>query len=204
MGLWTRFRGNQVEDRALTRDNVPPSMLPYGARAAGRRPGQRAPRRRRLRVRAADRERDREPAAEGVPQDQRRPAPAGDDQRLVQLLRRPAPGSTKRPGRPDLVSLHVYGDSFIGKFRGADNEIAQLALLHADRLQVELRGQRSSTSWTADRVRARRHPPRQGPERRWPPRLVPGHAVPLGARLSANLQETPSGSSSRAACPPAS
>jgi len=67
--------------------------------------------------------------------------PAGDDARAVQLLTRPSPGSTT----VDLVSqivvhLNVLGDCFLGKYR-ADNEIVQLAPIHPDRVQVELRGQ---------------------------------------------------------------
>jgi HK97 family phage portal protein len=68
---------------------------------------------------------------------------AGDNARVVQLLRRPMPGSTS----VDLISqivvhLNVYGEAFVGKYRGADNEIAQLGLLHPESVQVELRGQR--------------------------------------------------------------
>jgi len=68
--------------------------------------------------------------------------PAGDDSRAVQLLGRPSPGSTT----VDLVSqvvthLNVYGETFVGKYK-ADGEIVQLGLIHPDRVQVELRGQR--------------------------------------------------------------
>jgi HK97 family phage portal protein len=68
---------------------------------------------------------------------------AGDNARIVQLLRRPAPGSTG----VDLVSqvmvhLNVYGEAFVGKYRSADGEIAQLGLLSPENVQVELRGQR--------------------------------------------------------------
>ena len=67
---------------------------------------------------------------------------AGDNARVVQLLKRPSPGSTS----VDLIShivvhLNVYGEAFLGKFRGADGEIAQLGLLHPESVQVELRGQ---------------------------------------------------------------
>jgi HK97 family phage portal protein len=69
--------------------------------------------------------------------------PAGPDSRSVQLLARPSPGSTG----VDLISqivvhLNVYGDAFLGKYRGADGEIVQLGLLHPESVQVELRGQR--------------------------------------------------------------
>jgi len=68
--------------------------------------------------------------------------PAGDDSRAVQLLNRPAPGSTS----VDLVSqivthLVVHGDAFIGKFR-SDGEIVQLGLLDPTQVQVELNGRR--------------------------------------------------------------
>jgi len=68
--------------------------------------------------------------------------PAGEDSRAVQLLNRPAPGSTSA----DLISqvithLAVHGNCFIGKYR-SDGEIVQLGLLHPDSVQVELRGQR--------------------------------------------------------------
>jgi HK97 family phage portal protein len=67
---------------------------------------------------------------------------AGDNQRAVQLLSRPAPGSTG----VDLISqvmvhLNVHGDAFIGKYR-SDGEIVQLGLITPDSVQVELRGQR--------------------------------------------------------------
>jgi HK97 family phage portal protein len=69
--------------------------------------------------------------------------PAGDTSRAVQLLRRPSPGSTG----VDLIShvmttLAVHGECFIGKYRSADGEIAQLVLISPTLLQVELRGQR--------------------------------------------------------------
>jgi len=68
--------------------------------------------------------------------------PAGDDSRAVQLLNRPTPGSTT----VDLISqvvthVNVYGDAFLGKYK-ADGEIVQLGLIHPERVQVELRGQR--------------------------------------------------------------
>jgi HK97 family phage portal protein len=68
--------------------------------------------------------------------------PAGDSQRIVQLLNRPSPGSTSA----DLLSqvvvhLNVHGEAFVGKFR-SDGEIVQLGLLDPTRMDVELRGQR--------------------------------------------------------------
>src|SRR5215218_3915791 len=68
---------------------------------------------------------------------------AGENSRAVQLLNRPSPGTTG----VDLVSqlmvhLNVYGEAFIGKYRAADGEIAQLVLIGPDLIGVELRGQR--------------------------------------------------------------
>jgi HK97 family phage portal protein len=68
--------------------------------------------------------------------------PAGDNARAVQLLQRPAPGSTG----VDLISqvmvhLNVYGEAFVGKWR-EDREIVQLALISPETIQVELRGRR--------------------------------------------------------------
>jgi HK97 family phage portal protein len=68
--------------------------------------------------------------------------PAGDDQRLAQLLRRPSPGSTSA----DLFStlmLHLLidGNGFLGKFR-AEDTIVQLACLDPQAVTVEQRGGR--------------------------------------------------------------
>jgi HK97 family phage portal protein len=68
--------------------------------------------------------------------------PAGENARIVQLLRQPSPGSTS----VDLISqivvhLNVFGDAFVGLYR-ADGEIVQLGLLPPDSVQVELRGRR--------------------------------------------------------------
>ena len=67
---------------------------------------------------------------------------AGSDQRAVQLLNRPSPGSTG----VDLVSqivthLNIFGECFVAKYR-ADQTIVQLGLIHPESVQVELRGQR--------------------------------------------------------------
>jgi len=68
--------------------------------------------------------------------------PAGEDARAVQLINRPAPGSTA----VDLVSqivthLAIHGDAFVGKFR-SDREIVQLGLLDPTQVQVALDGRR--------------------------------------------------------------
>jgi len=79
--------------------------------------------------------------------------PAGENTRIMQLLKRPAPGSTS----VDLISqvtvhLNVYGEAFLGKYR-ADAEIVQLGLIHPDSIQVELQGER--IVYLLDTVRGR-------------------------------------------------
>src|SRR5215212_786077 len=69
-------------------------------------------------------------------------SPAGPEQRLVQLLQTPSPGSTSA----DLFSqimlhLNIHGDAFVGKFR-SDRSVVALALLDPRMVEVELRGQR--------------------------------------------------------------
>jgi HK97 family phage portal protein len=79
--------------------------------------------------------------------------PAGDDQRLVQLLRRPSPGSTSADLFSQImVSLNLTGDAFIGKYRSGDT-VVQLGVLPSDQVQVELRGQR--IVYTLDTVHGR-------------------------------------------------
>jgi len=85
--------------------------------------------------------------------------PAGENARAVQLLNRPAPGSTG----VDLVSqimvhLNLYGEAFVGKYR-ADSEIVQLGLITPESVQVELSGQR--ILYTLDTVDGRTE---HGPE----------------------------------------
>ena len=68
--------------------------------------------------------------------------PAGEDQRLVQLLRRPAPGSTSADLFSDvMVSLLLDGNAFIGKFR-AEGSIVQLGVLDPQTVEVERVGAR--------------------------------------------------------------
>ncbi len=63
--------------------------------------------------------------------------------RLSELLRRPAPATTTANliGQA-MAHLQLFGNAFIGKFRDAEGHVVQLALLHPDRVTVELRGER--------------------------------------------------------------
>jgi HK97 family phage portal protein len=68
--------------------------------------------------------------------------PAGEDQRLVQLLRRPSPGSTSADLFSDvMVSLLTDGNAFIGKFR-SEGSIVQLGVLDPQTVVVERKGER--------------------------------------------------------------
>ena len=62
------------------------------------------------------------------------------DGRLSDLLRRPAPATTTANliGTA-MAHLQLYGNAYFGKFRDADGRVEQLALLHPDRVAVELR-----------------------------------------------------------------
>ncbi len=62
------------------------------------------------------------------------------DGALADLLRRPAPATTQANliGQA-MAHLQLYGNVFFGKFRGADGRVEQLALLHPDRVTVELK-----------------------------------------------------------------
>lgn len=68
--------------------------------------------------------------------------PAGDEQRLAQLLRRPSPGSTSADlFSTAMVHLLVNGNAFVGKFR-REGSIVQLGCLDPQAVTVEQRGSR--------------------------------------------------------------
>jgi len=62
------------------------------------------------------------------------------DGRLSDLLRQPAPAQTQANliGTA-MAHLQLHGNAYLGKFRDADGRVAQLALLHPDRVAPELR-----------------------------------------------------------------
>jgi HK97 family phage portal protein len=67
---------------------------------------------------------------------------AGPDQRLVQLLQTPSPGSTSADLFSQVaVHLQTSGNAFVGKFR-SEGTIVSLGLLDPMLVEVELRGQR--------------------------------------------------------------
>jgi HK97 family phage portal protein len=131
------------ENRALTRGNVPSSMLPYSRSAL-------------LDVNTANALRVADAyacvrvladAVASLPLKVYRKTttgrvPAGSDSRAVQLLERPYPGSTSADLLSTLmVHLCVNGNAFLGKFR-SEGEIVQLGLLNPEQVTVELKGQR--------------------------------------------------------------
>jgi HK97 family phage portal protein len=68
--------------------------------------------------------------------------PAGEDQRLVQLLRRPSPGATSADLFSDvMVSLLTDGNAFLGKFR-SEGTLVQLGVLDPQTVEIEHRGGR--------------------------------------------------------------
>jgi HK97 family phage portal protein len=149
VGIRSFLRGDDIlnngkpEDRALTRGNVPPAMLPY-SRSALLDVGE-------SNVLAVTDAwacvRTLADAISALPAKVYRRTstgrvPAGDDQRLVQLLRQPAPGATS----VDLFGtamchLLTNGNAFFGKFR-SEGSIVQLGLLDPRQVEVDLRGSR--------------------------------------------------------------
>lgn len=66
--------------------------------------------------------------------------PAGEDQRLVALLRRPEPGSSSADMFSTLmVHLLIHGDAFVAKYR-SEGTITQLGLLDPQAIVVERKG----------------------------------------------------------------
>ena len=108
-------------------------------------------------MRSLPRRQRRQLAAEDLPTHPCGRVPAGDDTRAVQLLRSPSPGSTSADLFSQvMVHLNVYGDAFIGKYR-SEGMIVQLGLLHPQRVQVELRGQRIVYTLSHDNGRQTEH-----------------------------------------------
>jgi HK97 family phage portal protein len=59
--------------------------------------------------------------------------------RLYDLLQRPAPATTQANLTGQMVAhLNLYGNAFLGKFRGGEGRLEELALLHPDRVEVKL------------------------------------------------------------------
>lgn len=144
MGLREYFGfgpAREVEDRTLTRENVPPSMLPGVPGAAVVNP--------RTALQIADAYaciRALADAAGSLPLIAYRRTATGRqrlENRTTELLARPAPATTQSGLIGQLVAhLNLFGNAYLGKFRNGDGLIDQLALLHPDRVTPELKGGR--------------------------------------------------------------
>lgn len=139
---WFAKRRENVEDRALTRQTVPPSMLADGR---GEAPGFTPSSALRIgdvfacaRV-LAD-------AAASVPLIAYRRTTDGRarvDGGVADLLSRPAPAVTQSALIGQLMAhVTLWGSAYLGKFRDGQGRVDQLALLHPDRVTPELKGGR--------------------------------------------------------------
>jgi HK97 family phage portal protein len=141
VGLREYFGFNRdVEDRALTRETVPAAML--SAPPAGSVTPTTA-------LATADVwacVRALSDAAASLPLHVYRHQGDGRERvesRTADLLRSPAPATTTANLISQLVAhLQLHGNGYVGKFRNQDGQVAQLALLHPDRVQPELRAGR--------------------------------------------------------------
>jgi HK97 family phage portal protein len=129
----------RTEDRALTRANVPAVMLNSAPGAASVTPSSA--------LTIADAYaciRALADAAASLPLHVYRKTPEGRTRlegRTAELLRRPAPATTTANLVGQLVAhLNLHGNAYVGKFRNADGQVEQLALLAPDRVTPELRG----------------------------------------------------------------
>lgn len=141
MGWSLLKRRENVEDRALTRQTVPPSMLtstPGGqtvtpSTALGIADAYSC-------IRALS------DAAASLPLVAYRRTATGRERlegATAELLTRPAPATTQAGLIGQLVAhLNLYGNAYVGKFRDAAGRVDQLAMLHPERVVPELRGGR--------------------------------------------------------------
>jgi HK97 family phage portal protein len=136
-----RSRDDGVEDRALTAQNVPPSMLTSTPGGASVTPS--------TAMGIADAYacvRALADAAASLPLHAYRRTDAGRERLeggTADLLRAPAPATTQAGLVGQLVAhLQLFGNAYLGKYRNAAGQVDQLALLHPERVQPELRGGR--------------------------------------------------------------
>lgn len=135
----TRKLAPSGEDRALTRQSVPPSLL------AGSAPGPTVtPESALATADAYACVRALSDAAASLPLMAYRRTPAGRerfDGPVADLLDRPAPAVTQANLVAQIVAhLNLYGNAYIGKFRNGAERVEQLACLHPARVTPELRG----------------------------------------------------------------
>jgi HK97 family phage portal protein len=137
-GFLSRFRG-RTEDRALTRENLPGSLL--GAPSVAGPVGERAA------LRLVDVwacVKVISEAASTLPLCAYRRTTEGRTKlvggSLVSLLERPAPGATQSTLIGQLVmSLATRGNGYVGMYSGADGSVAQLGVISPERIIIEVR-----------------------------------------------------------------
>ena len=139
-GGWAGLAG-QAEDRTLTSANVPAAMLPYAPGGTTVTPNSA--------LQLADVwacVRVLSDAAASVPLIAYRRTENGRQRAtgaLADLLRLPAPATTQSALMGQLMAhLQLYGNGWLGKWKDIEGRVEQLALLHPERVTVELRAGR--------------------------------------------------------------
>lgn len=161
MGLRSYFgigAGREAEDRALTRQNVPPVMLsstPGGSTVTPTNA-----------LAVADAYacvRALSDAAGSLPIHVYRRSDDGRerlDNRVSELLRNPAPAVTTANLIGQLVAhLQLHGNAYLGLFRDGQGRVSQLSLLAPDRVQPEIKAGKPSYTLTGPQGEQSRHGP---------------------------------------------
>lgn len=135
-------RREQVEERALTRENVPPSLVPYATPAPTTVTTSNA-------LQIADAYacvRALADAAASLPLIPYRRTSSGRERlegRTADLLRSPAPATTQAGLLGQMVAhLQLFGNAYVGKFRDSDGQVDQLAMLHPERVIPQVKAGR--------------------------------------------------------------
>jgi HK97 family phage portal protein len=138
---WSLRRRENVEDRALSAQTVPASMLTSTPGGASVTPGNA--------MAISDvfaAVRALSDAAASLPLIAYRRTDGGRERLeggTADLLRNPAPATTQANLVGQMVAhLNLFGSAYCGKFRDATGQVDQLALLHPERVVPELRGGR--------------------------------------------------------------
>ena len=135
-----RLRRRRAEDRSLTVESLPPSMVPVSAA------GPVVTTRNALAVPAAWAcVRALVDAASSLPMHVYRRTDRGrtraDDAPVAALLRQPAPGITQPAFLGHLMTcLQLHGEAFVSKWRDAEGRVAQLGLFDPSLVQVDVQG----------------------------------------------------------------
>jgi HK97 family phage portal protein len=143
-----RLLPRRREQRSLSKATLPPAMFPSDVAASTVTPGNA--------MAVADVfacVRALSDAAASLPLVVYRRADSGRervDNATAALLRNPAPSVTQSGLVGTLVAhLNLFGNAFLGKFRGPDGSVAQLGCLRPDSMQVEMKGGRPIYTYQA-------------------------------------------------------